>query len=545
MVEILNGPLPTTAIAPDDRNPVHQPQGLGDRFRATASRVGNNIDLINLYARQKDWYKMFEVAGAVGARFFAHAGAKMFGVLHKPVEELEALKNTAIRTNSVGKLEEYYSAIAKEEAHGKKIAGLTADTMNTALQLGISGFSTWWEKETLVRVYEKALQQELGKDVITYKDLSHSKNPIIKNAADYYDRKAMWRMAPDFLGLIKWVPALSKKMGGEAGPLYKATQWIEKSDFSGIDLALGGKTAYFLWYFIERQTGGHYALLRIWNKTEGVKEEHNRLVNQNVHPGELVTQEEITGLYREVAQDRKLRDFTTDDPLTGRIFEQVARYLNHDYVPQIYKVKRPNVNHDELEGSNFTHADLVNFFGTAGIDINDAYASALRLEVLARKGRQEYLQLNERIGQLKRPLDVNAPAFPEAMLHYMDQLDQAGKAVLGDTWPTTYIREEIRPGIMESYHITPPVPVQQRFSGPEGKKKPAVTPDTIKEIALEALAKQTPETPGTVADLVEKTPTNFRERHVPQERIPAQKESHADRARESQAAAAHAAATLH
>ena len=180
----------------------------------------------------------------------------------------------------------------------------------------MSWFSARSEKDALARVYGDLVKRELGLNrPATFKDLRHSNNPIIRNAADYYRRKARYRYLPDFLGLVRWIPFALKKT-----PLYRFTKWLENTD--GITLQLGAKTGFFTWYFIRRQTGSYYEAERIWNKTVGVKDLPNRAVNRSIQPGDFVNTQDIVALYESVAKELELQRFTPDDPLTSRLFDQ-------------------------------------------------------------------------------------------------------------------------------------------------------------------------------------------------------------------------------
>lgn len=482
--------------------PDKQDMSFTERGRAVLTRVGDNIDLINFYAREKDWYRIFDVIGTFTSVGLSNIFARYLDPVKQGINKLKkehseltkkvntlTEQRTKIQREKVTYLESLNGAasdpikldqfhlretktdieassvnldrrkvlehLEKFQGKGKFYGNLLGDLLNTVLQLSISKYSAWWEKKSLVQIFEDYVKQEQSLSHVSYNDLKRSKNPIIQRATSYYDRKDKYRTLPDYLGLIRVVPLIGRLLGKES-KFYWATKWLE--GVSGVQLGLGAKTAFFTWYFVERQTGGYYQFKRIWNKTEGVLNPDNRNVNQSTIPGELVTQEEIAKVYREVAHDRGLQDFSPDDPLTGRIFAQTAMYLNHHYIPKLLQDKKPDLNFEEFEGTAFNFSSLVELYGTAGINIKDSYATAVRLEVLAHKGFKEYREVDAIIKQFHRPEKSEYPnntEFRTALIGYMDKLDRVAEDHLGDKWPKKYIVERIRPGLFVSFNLTP------------------------------------------------------------------------------------------
>ena len=400
--------------------------GWMDRLRQRALSFGSNVDPINFFARLKDMHKLIETVG-VAASAVASAGM--------------------INASDEAK---------KSKAFG---IGVAVDVVNTAFQLGLSGYTTWWERQALVLTYEKLVSEELKLNrPVKFSDLKQSENDLVRNAAAYYDKKSTLRWLPDLAGLVRLVPValgqVDKLTGGKTQLDNKYTGVLR--DVPGIPAGLGAKTLFFSWYFASRQTGSHYELARIWNKTEGISKMPNRAVNSNVNPGELVTSEEITALYESVRKERGQREFTVDDPLTSRLFEQVARYLNHQYVPKLYAEKRPDLHVDgslkDLQGTQLTHAKLITLFGSGGIDINDALATALRIEVISRLGTEAYKDVNNQLKRIQRP-NENLPnsQFESELATYMGKIDALGKAALAEQWPPHYVQERLLPAVDAAY----------------------------------------------------------------------------------------------
>lgn len=490
MVDTLSTPTPTTS-APAAADSVRVSQ-MDDKVKSgnavsrgifsVAKQIGHNIDLVTFQGRVKDLYKLGDTIGvaiSLGLRAFHRKfitdpvnPAKNFQegmrkVAEAAPESKMAAMESALQGHSLDMLQ---AENAKDRKNASILVGNRwADGLNFFAQLGIALTSNAVEQEKLTRVYEKALKQEFGVDKVTKEHLKTSTNPIIRDSAEYYGRKAKYRMAPVFLGLIHAIPMVAKWFGEDKAP-YKATKFLE--EFSGSDASLGGMAAYYVWYFAKRQRGPFYQLDDLWDQTEGITSAENRSINRGVNPGTLVTSEKITKLYDEVSKEQNLPAFEVTDPLTNRIFDQISRYLNHEYMPLLYRVKKPDTKlHEELEGSHFTHADLVTLFGNKAIDINDAYATAVRLETLARKGIAEYRQVNEELAQVIRP-EKNRYAtneqFATALDTYLGKLDAIAERTLGDAWPADYIKTEIRPEIPKNYGVVPTIlPPEMRLAGPD------------------------------------------------------------------------------
>lgn len=403
-------------------------------------KLGDNVDQINLYARLKDFYKVFEMGSLLAT---TNMGVRAYQATNTKISDDAQWKSSAKW-------------------------GRRADGANAIFQGGLSYYSAWLDEKAAVRTYEKAVKEELNLDrPVTFSDLSKSNNPIIHDTAAYYSEKAFQRAWPDAFGLVRFVPLAAKALMGEKG--YEATKALEA--IPGTTLGLGMKSFFFSWYFTSRKTGTNYEMVRIWNKTEGVSERPNRALNQGVNPGELVTSEDITALYEAYRNDYQKRDFTVDDPLTARLFEQVARYLNHNYIPKLYINKRPDLFDTELnpeigqerirdlDNTHLTHANLVEFLGTGGFDIDAAIATAIRLEVMAHKGTEAYQAVSKRLETIERPSETLMPEeYKTKMLDYVNKLNQVAESALGGVWPPTYVKKRINKGIFDSYYKDQPVP---------------------------------------------------------------------------------------
>ena len=492
-----------------------EPKGWGDKWRALGRKITNNVDLINLYARGKDGYKIFEIFGPIIGQLFSwgvkgtkpendESVLKIKAVMDKHADSRDAA--AAKRLNLIDKLKsdqnlsnedatpnsiydnndvrnaleakDRYESMRNEQKklHDAQVKalgttydyknlkiGLVADLLNFALQWGISKFSTSSERDTVVRTYENLAREELGitNRAIKFDDLKRMKNPIVREAVDYYSKKSWYRSLPDFAGLVRLVPlaifAAIPKLKDAKGFLSKAL-WTVAKKVDGVKLLLGAKTGYFAWYFTHRQTGSFYQAEELWNKTEGQINPENREVNQNTQAGNFVTQLEISTFYEEFRKENlnlKLAQYTPQDPLSSRIFDQAARYLNHHYVPDLYKISEPK-KQDDLRDKNMTHAMLIELMGSGGLKVQDAMGSALRMEVMAYNGRygereaiDRYREVSKIIDKIERPDRANhvtQDELVEATYHYLKQIDKVGREYLGDFWPPKYIDNELKRG---------------------------------------------------------------------------------------------------
>lgn len=395
-----------------------------DRFRRWGESIFNNIDQINFFGRLKDASKILEaIATGASIYFTSRAGGE-----EKPVR---------IRV------------------------GRMVDALNGIFQIGLSYLSNWDDKIRTVRTYEKLVKEELGLDrPVVFSDLKRSNNPMIRDTAEYYARKSLYRLIPDFFNFIRFIPLGAKALGTKA---YNFTQPLE--EVPGITASLGLKAVYFGWYFTERQTGSHYVLLNLWNKTEGVSNMSNRALNQNFEPGDFIRWQEVRKLYeclRKEQPQMKLAEFTPDDPLTSRVFEQAARYLNHSYMPKLFAIAEQKEKQKDLQGKYLSHAMLVDLVGSGGLRVEDALGSAIRLEVMAHYGEKnnisaglkEFRRVSEVLNKIKRPTREAYATQDEAVeaLHtYFAQLDGIAREFLGDAWPPKYIEEQIKPGYIEYF----------------------------------------------------------------------------------------------
>lgn len=395
-----------------------------DRFRRWGESIFNNIDQVNYFGRLKDVSKIFE-----------------------------ALASGIILTRR-------YNDTPQGEASRLRV-GMIADAINGVFQIGLSYLSNWDDKSRTLRTYEKLVKEEFSLDrAVTFDDLKHSQNPIIRDTASYYSRKALYRLIPDFFNFIRFVPRALGLLGEGA---YKATKPLE--DIPGITMSLGVKGLYFGWYFTERIEGSHYALKGLWNKTEGVTTSSNRQINQNVEPGTFVRWGEVSKLYTYFCQEHpqmNLSVFTPDDPLTSRVFEQVARYLNHSYQPKLFAMQESKEKQEDLKGKYFSHAMLVDFLGSGSLRVEDAIGSAIRLEIMAHYGQKDNIgesmkklrEADHMLKQIPRPALKDYASVEQgtaALKNYFAQMSNVAEHFLGDAWPTAYFEKEIKPGYMDFY----------------------------------------------------------------------------------------------
>ena len=108
------------------------PQTLRERFRALRNRVANNIDLINLYAREKDIYKLLQV----GAAWLA-GGLNKWLVpkrFNKSLKQAEADIDDLVRQGKHTDAHFERKKLDGIKAHTNLVAGMAADTANTGSQ---------------------------------------------------------------------------------------------------------------------------------------------------------------------------------------------------------------------------------------------------------------------------------------------------------------------------------------------------------------------------------------------------------------------------
>ncbi len=514
----LDGPL--HAAAPKTEKPGSNSLERG--FFNAAKQIGHNIDLVTFQGRVKDLYKAADSVGVGISLLLKNVFWRRPGEIGtNPAEQFEELAKLFESSTSHEDLKKGAPGPLKtiaekfKELRDKNVRAESArlfgnrvgDALNFLAQWAIAKTSNNVEQDKLTRVYAEALKQELGVTTLTKEDYKRSANPIISNSVEYYARKGKYRMLPVWLGLVHAIPAIASLFGQKAE---KATNWM--NDFSGSDLSLGGMAGYYAWYFSKRQKGAFYELDDIWDQTEGITTAENRTINRGVNPGTLVTSEKITKLYDEVSKEQNIPAFEVTDPLTNRIFDQIARYLNHQYQPLLYRVKKPDPKlHEELKGSHFTHADLITLLGTQGIDINDAYATALRMETLARTNIEQYRKVNEAIAANPHPVKsafASEADFANGLGAYIAKLDAIGEATLGTAWPASYIKNEIRPNIASAYNLTPPpLEPETTISPPDHATHSKLN---ARDVALDALSHATQETPGTRGDAMLREKADFR-----------------------------------
>lgn len=459
-------------------------------FRRKLTQLGNNIGLNDLYRQQKDYYKLIEqIAPWVGPFFRRAADLNV----KQELNAAENQRNNAAdsrssafekyqKDNSTENLGSLVSELAKEQEArferkdsrsdfrtaqrmGQLKTGVLGDIFNFSLQASLSFFSSWWERNKVVSTYKELVQAELaGPREVNFTDLRKSKNPIVHEAARYYYKKAWYRALPDLTGLIRLIPLAFFIFKPELKDKPNHPLWKIAEQMDGMNLLLGTKTMFFTWYAFARQTGSYYAAENLWNKTEGIQNLSGRTMNQNVLPGEFVRWQEIRSLYEALREEQpamKLAEFTINDPLTSRMFEQASRYLNHTYMPKLFAVSSQNKFQHDLKDKKLTHAMLIDLMGTGGLRVQDAIPSAIRLEVIANQGKNgikaamaELRRVDHILQKIQRPERGDFSTQEEAAnaLHqYFVKLESVAKEFLGEAWPPRYIEKEIVPGYVSYY----------------------------------------------------------------------------------------------
>lgn len=508
-------------------------------MRDLSRRVSNNVRLIDLYARGKDFYKLNAMIGPLAGFLVRDLNWAIFGrrtkeetdsisfskvsdelleKAHKKTIQMDRLveKERGLEKNTFHSLnpnnEDHLTSKDRKNAEIQKLSdeiqglekksgfslyeyyrakreglpkvkyrnlnqALVGDTLNFALQSGISLYSSSTERDMVLRTYKDIAKAELGindRD-IKFRDLKRVKNPIVKEAVDYYTKKSIRRALPDFVGLIRWIPKILfhfnkdlRGMGGVDGDSkLTKTLWFVAEKIDGIAALLGSKTFYFVWYFTNRQTGSFYQVEKLWNKTEGITNDSNREVNQNVLTGDFVNRLEIARLYEEFRKENpslRMGQFTVNDPLTNRVFEQTSRYLNHSYQSKLFTISEGDKGLEDMGPGNekkfFNHAMLVEFIGSGGLRAEDALGSAIRLEVLAVHGRKgvkegirKYREVSQILEKIKHPERATALTQEQSILEmqqYFKQLDSVGREYLGKYWPAKYINADMKEAFIHS-----------------------------------------------------------------------------------------------
>lgn len=488
-----------TPTEPAPKGPIAWIKGYG-------ARLANNIDPLNLYARLKDYYKGIEIIAPLTADWLTRGSVTTykkskeskeigqgFEEIHKSLQSIKDLPNDADINQKIDHLTQKVDGLVSKEGldyDGHKVkkaydkiearnrlgTGVAGDTAFTIVMSTLSNFSGWAEKSQVERVYGKLAEIEFGKSSkeLKFNDLKKSTNPMLREAAEYYGKKSFIRSFTDLFGLVRLIPFLAYKAEDKWGNP-NSKKLINNTDKGlgkvlngianfgeGIKLLMFAKTFFFQWYFSSRQTGSFYEAKEIWNITEGIASSPNRALNENKLPGEFVTRQQIATLYerfREENPKMNLEQFTPDDPLTSRVFEQTARYLNHTYMPLLFKISEPDKQYD-LPRKRFTHAMLVELVGSGGLRVEDAISSSLRLEVLAYHGRNgvregiaKYRELSTILGKINRPTREQYSSQDEAIeaVHdYLSRIDEIGREYLGDYWPPKYMNEELKEGYIKT-----------------------------------------------------------------------------------------------
>lgn len=471
----VENPLDTPTVlrnqALKDKTPTDDtPSGLIDRIRVYGEKMANNIDPLNLYARLKDYYKGIEIATPWIADWITKSSLKQTEKKEFTRKDLDNAENLK---DAVWQMAQKSKTTTDIDKLKTDVAG---DTAFTLVMRGLSSFSGWAEKNQVERVYGKLAEIEFGKTEkeLKFTDLKRSKNPMLREAAEYYGRKSFLRSAADWFGLIRLIP-LAVYSGQNKWQKDTSKHYINNTDKGvgkflngiakfgdGIKFLMFAKTGFFQWYFGSRQTGSFYEVKEIWNITEGISTSPNRARNENRLPGEFVTRQQIATLYerfREENPDMNMEQFTPDDPLTSRVFEQTARYLNHTYMPKLFKISEPGKQYD-LPSKRFTHAMMVELVGSGGLRVEDAIGSSLKLEVLAYHGSHgvqdgiaKYREVSKVLEKINRPTRDQYASQEEAIqaVHqYLSQIDKLGREYLGEYWPPKYVNEELKEGFIKT-----------------------------------------------------------------------------------------------
>ena len=449
-----------------------KPSGMFSWLKSYGQRLANNIDPLNLYARLKDYYKGIEIAVPWIADWVTKSSIEKS---QKSTFSRDDLDNPNKSKEALWQLLE---GSQSKSSMNKLKTGVAGDTAFTGVMGILSTFSGWAEKSQVQRVYGKLAEIEFSKSEanISFSDLKKSKNPMLREAAEYYGKKSLIRSGTDLFGLVRWFPLLAYGAQDKFGkPENESSKLINNKDKGagkllngmanfgdGIKLLMFAKTFFFQWYFSSRQTGSFYESKNIWNMTEGVSSAPNRALNENVDSGEFVTRQHITKLYqrfREENMDMNLQEFTPDDPLASRIFEQTSRYLNHTYMPKLYAISEPAKQYD-LPRKRLTHAMLTELVGTGGLRVEDAIGSVLRLETLAYHGQNgvengiaKYREISTVLDKVVRPERQKFTTQDEAVeaVHsYLKQIDKIGREYLGEYWPPKYVNEELKEGYIKT-----------------------------------------------------------------------------------------------
>lgn len=465
------------------------PETTAEKVKDYGTRLANNVRLIDLYARLKDYYKGIEIMAPVAANFIvknkthkdlAEYKSRTESIINDvqslkgtadPNKTIELLKNIAINNSENKSLRDEAAPFARYTKLKTDVAG---DLAFFGTQRALSAFSAWAEKSQVTRVYGDLANIEFGKSKgeLKFDDLKKSENPMLRDAAEYYGKKSFLRSATDYAGLLSSVPmavyAAEKKGLINTDYLKNTGSGVGKvldslaSFGNGIKALMFAKTFFFQWYFSSRQTGSFYEAKNIWNKTEGVANIPNRALNENVQAGEFVTQQDIRSLYvnfREENPNMKLAEFTQDDPLASRIFEQTARYMNHSYAPKLFAINEKDKQSD-LPDKNLSHAMLVELMGSGGLRVEDAIGSAIRLEVLAthgkdgvKKGIEKYREVSKILKDIPHPVRSDFHTQEEAIegvRSYLSEMDKIGQEFVGKLWPPQYINNELKEGFIKT-----------------------------------------------------------------------------------------------
>lgn len=295
---------------------------------------------------------------------------------------------------------------------------------NSLFVMGISWLTSSSDIRRSVKIFNSVVREEFAREghpikgEVTVEHLLKSKNPIVQISAQYYEKKRNMIYASDVPGLVTSVLA----------PQH------------GVNATMLAKSGFFGWYFMNRKAGSHYAAMDIWNKSEGAKNPKNWAINRGPNPGEEVTANDIIGLYEHFQIEREKPDgFSLRDSISFQLFQQTARYLNHEYLSEfLQKDYGPDVKHSNLRFSEF-----IEFVGNDGININEPLKGAVLLEVIAKKGVKEFFLAKEELEKIKK---YAPPGTAEEFKEYQQKLYRVAEHYLNDDpqkqlWPPQYVRK--------------------------------------------------------------------------------------------------------
>lgn len=413
-------------------------QRFTDRIKSSWKHAGelirgisDNVDPLNLFARIKDSYYIARAGETSLTAFFAKGLSEKSG---------ESTDNSEIQRRA------------------KQRSTMLTDGVNGSINVGISAISNKAESDSVLRVYGGAVKKELGLERdVTYDDLLKSKNPMVARAASYYKSKGSLRVLSDlpfFGGTI--VGAIDEANDGKL--LKNADPWVVDIAKSSAYWGLLAKTVYHAWYFVFRFAGSFYRARELWHATAAAEdpEFQNKFADRKVF--EFASGKDVFEMQRWFADEEGHTSFSPKDPISKRIADRAAEYLNWSHLRTMVitdvlekdkegGVAKGKALEQDMDGVSFKHEDLVNFIGFGGFQINEVRKSALRLEVFAHKGYDEFQRANALLHQIQRPrVDdyISPESYGSALSRYENAVDMIGKELLGSKWPPAWFDKQVQ-----------------------------------------------------------------------------------------------------